>query len=49
MPEPERFTKSFDNYRLEYGITNPNGKDLARADVIWRRDRPWLIRQLNAR
>ena len=34
MPEPERFTKSFDNYRLEYGITNPNGKDLARIDFL---------------
>jgi hypothetical protein len=34
VPQPHGVKKSFDNYRFEYGITNPNGKDLARIDFF---------------
>jgi hypothetical protein len=33
-PIGERAERSFDNYRFEYGITNPNGKNLVRIDFF---------------
>jgi len=34
MPTSERIKQSFEKHHIEYGITNPNGKDLARIDFF---------------
>jgi hypothetical protein len=31
---PALIQKPFNSYRIEYGITNPSGKDLARIDFL---------------
>lgn len=34
MPTAQLINKTFNSYRIEYGITNPQGKDLVRIEFL---------------
>lgn len=34
MPTTQVISKKFNSYRIEYGITNPSGKDLVRIEFL---------------